>query len=278
MDNVSERPNYGIPEGRRSIPENSFYARLRKQRIEHYTSLGNAIKDGTLTVAQFAEERAEYDLQQEAESGHDYLTGLLNRGGFYNTFDDKLLGFRRTLHPSSKQTQAATPGSLVLLDLDDFGLVNKAHGDIVGDALLQQLALILAESVRPEDLVARFGGEEIVIFLPGIKLEDAGLAVERIRSTLSTQAAEKVKEALPENADKLANFRQTASFGIVQFPDNLTEDYLLTPKNRVALFSEAYKGASEAMRFAKVEGKNRTALKRGNGTLEVITPPANQSV
>lgn len=272
MNHSAEKARYGLPEGRPSIQENLLLAKRKEDLIKHYTDLGHQIRQGTLSIELFAKKQTEKDLQTETEAEHDYLTGLLNRNGFFNAFDEKLLGFRRTLHTLDKQTQTATPGSLVLLDLDHFGAVNKIYGDIVGDALLQQVALLLGEGVRPEDLLARFGGEEFLFYLPGAKLEDAGHTVERLRNALLTQTANKLKKALPEIAEELTGFQQTASFGVIQFPDNLTEEYILKAKNRETVFGETYKGAVEAMRFAKREGRNRTALKRVDGQLEIITP------
>lgn len=251
-------------ESQQLIPEGSFKSRRRKELIKLNTDFGNRLLEGTVSIEQFAEEQTERDLQKEAEAERDYLTGLLNRRGFSNRFEEKLLEFRRVLHALGEQTQTGTLGCLVLLDLDNFGSVNKEHGDSFGDSTLQQVAIALIENVRPEDLVARFGGEEFVIFLPGAKLENSIHVVERIRRNIPKQTAA-----------NLDNFRQTATFGLMQFPDNLTEEEIVKPESRERLFSEAYKGVIEAKLFAKKEGKDMTAVKKTDGTIEVITPIIN---
>lgn len=266
MNSIPEKPSYGLPEGQQPISEDPSQMRRRVELIQHYTALGNVIKNGTLPIDKFAQEQAEQDLQQEAESEHDPLTGLLNRRGFFNAFDDKLLGFRRTLHGLDQLAQAPIPGCLVSLDLDNFGLLNKAWGDPFGDSTLQQVAIALVEGIRPGDLVARFGGEEFLIYFPGATIKGVIHAIERIRETIPNQTAA---------AQGLEGIRQTASFGIVEFPYNLTEEEILEPKNRERIFKEAYAGAVEARTFAKAEGKNKTAVKKADGAIEVITPPTN---
>ena len=53
-----------------------------------------------------------------------------------------------------------------MLDIDHFKRVNDRHGHLVGDGVLREVAAVIRESTRPEDLVARFGGEEFVVALP----------------------------------------------------------------------------------------------------------------
>lgn len=243
------------------IGTNAETTRKRQELIDRYLALGKSIQDGTKSIEEFAKEQAEGDLRKEAEAEYDPLSGLLNRRGFFNRFDEKLLNFRRTLHELRKQGQTGTSGCLVLVDLDDFGAINKTYGDSIGDMTLQQTAITLVENVRPNDLIARFGGEEFLIFLPDTKLEGACIVVERIRKALPIQTA-----AHP-------GIRQTASFGIVQFPSDLLEEEISQPKFRERLFGISYRGASETMRFAKKEGKNRTAVMKANETIEIITPP-----
>lgn len=269
MDDNGEKANYGLSEGRQSILEDPLQARRKEELIQHYTTLGDAIKNGILPIDKFAEEQAEQDLQKEAESGHDPLTGLLNRRGFFDAFDDKLLSFRRTLHGLHGLAQALSPGCLVSLDLDNFGDLNRVKGDPFGDAMLQQIALALAEGIRPGDLVARFGGEEFLIYFPGAGIKGASHVVERLRAAIPNQTAA---------AQGLEGFRQTGSFGVVEFPSTLTEKEILEPKNRERIFKEAYAGAVEARKIAKAGGKNMTAVKKADGEIEIITPPANQSI
>src|SRR5207244_2520997 len=80
---------------------------------------------------------------------------------------------------------SGTPLSLILVDIDNFKKVNDEHGHVAGDAVLQQLAEVLLENVRANDLVARYGGEEFGMILPGTMLEEAKPVAERVRSAIA---------------------------------------------------------------------------------------------
>lgn len=266
-DGVIEKPNYGLQDPQPLQEDDPLRIRRREELVGHYKRVGTDIKEGVLPIEQFANEQTERDLANEAQAEYDPLTGLLNRRGFFNALDEALLAFRRILHTSGVQGKTDTAlGCLVLLDLDDFGQLNKTKGDDFGDKTLQLVAIALTGAVRPGDLVARFGGEEFLIYLPGAKLEDAAHVID-IR----------VRENIPKTtAENLDGFRQMGSFGIAQLPGNLTEEDLLKPSTRTDLFNTAYRNAVAAKVFAKEEGKNRTAIHRPDGTLQITTPPSTQ--
>lgn len=68
---------------------------------------------------------------------------------------------------------AGEPFSLCLLDIDFFKKVNDTYGHAVGDIVLKKLASLIKNNIRPQDIFARFGGEEFVLLLPGLKDEEA---------------------------------------------------------------------------------------------------------
>lgn len=107
----------------------------------------------------------------EAEAQVDPLTGLSNRRTLENQVSDL-----RVLD-----------GSFVIAfaDLDHFKGINDAHGHDTGDRALRLFARVLRDSIRPRDLIARFGGEEFVAVLPDCSLDDARGVAERIRSELA---------------------------------------------------------------------------------------------
>jgi diguanylate cyclase (GGDEF)-like protein len=103
------------------------------------------------------------------------------------------------------------PTSLIMVDLDHFKAVNDAHGHPAGDALLQGVAGILRDTVRPGDGVYRYGGEEFVVVLPRTEEEAAADVAERLRAAIATREFE-VGEA--------KSLRATASFGLAATTSN----------------------------------------------------------
>jgi diguanylate cyclase (GGDEF)-like protein len=108
------------------------------------------------------------------ESHTDPLTGLANR----RAFDLEL-----TRRISQRQRQG-TPLSLMVIDVDHFKQINDTYGHQAGDAIIKQVAQLLGGTSRVMDLVARLGGDEFAISLAGTNLEEASLAVERVRTAV----------------------------------------------------------------------------------------------
>jgi diguanylate cyclase len=105
----------------------------------------------------------------------DQLTGVLNRRGFESVI-------AREMARAKRQN---TPLCLALLDIDDFKLVNDAHGHAIGDLALAHFARVLSSALRKTDSFARLGGEEFVIALPDTPLQPAIDTVTRIQRTLA---------------------------------------------------------------------------------------------
>jgi diguanylate cyclase (GGDEF)-like protein/PAS domain S-box-containing protein len=115
----------------------------------------------------------EADLSRAAST--DPLTGLANRRAF-----------DVALAREMNRAAAGMPGGCVaLFDIDHFKRVNDQHGHDVGDRALQAFARIGRGVLRDEDLLARVGGEEFAILLPGMTIEQAHCVCERLRATLS---------------------------------------------------------------------------------------------
>jgi len=107
---------------------------------------------------------------------HDPLTGLLNRMAFMERLD--------SLMASGRAGDAE--GALLFIDLDQFKRVNDSLGHLAGDVLLQTLAQRLKQLLRGSDLVARFGGDEFLVLLPGaLPLADVEEVAHKILATFA---------------------------------------------------------------------------------------------
>lgn len=83
-------------------------------------------------------------------------------------------------------------GSLILVDIDYFKRINDTYGHQVGDRILVQVSNIISNSIRQGDIAARWGGEELAIYLPGIRTEQALRIAERIRKQVSDETEPRV--------------------------------------------------------------------------------------
>lgn len=104
----------------------------------------------------------------------DPLTRLLNRRSWLELAEYELVKRRRQPEPLA----------LVLADIDHFKVINDTHGHLAGDAVLQAVSEVLRQSVRQQDSVARWGGEEFMVLMPQATPETARLVAERLREKI----------------------------------------------------------------------------------------------
>ena len=109
-----------------------------------------------------------------AQSTKDPLTGLYNRRYLGEMLEREI----------RRAARAAQPLGILMLDLDHFKKFNDTYGHDAGDAVLRETASFLVRSIRAEDFVCRYGGEEFVVVLPTADLRVAGMRAEAIRSRL----------------------------------------------------------------------------------------------
>jgi len=140
---------------------------------------------------------------------------------------------------SARTLRSNEPMSLLIIDADNFKSINDRYGHINGDLVLQEIAQVCESTLRPYDVIARFGGEEFVVLLLNTPLAEACVVAERIRENVAVTTVESTSGEL---------IRTTISLGISLFtpPD---------PKC-INLLSRADRGLYKA----KNNGRNQWAI------------------
>lgn len=161
---------------------------------------------------------AETQLQAET----DGLTGLANR----RTMENQIHALRRRREPFA----------LAMIDLDHFKELNDSLGHETGDRALRFFATTLRDSVRAQDLVSRYGGEEFAVVFPGATAPEAAVILERVRDAL--RAGHQLAGMPPV----------TASFGVVNSEDNELLDGLF--RRADTLLFEAKRAGRDRVRVA----------------------------
>ena len=169
------------------------------------------------------------------ERNHDPLTQLLNRRAFFEIANHRL------------QHDTARPWALLACDVDHFKQVNDTWGHAAGDNVLRQVGVLLQQMTRPDDLVARFGGEEFVLLVHCHDLPTAARIAERIRVGLSQMHCSPAKQSI------------TASFGVTM---------VATAQD----LESALERADLAVYQAKHEGRNRLILSPSQDGTDCMLP------
>ncbi len=152
----------------------------------------------------------------------DHLTGIGNRRAFFDAAETELRRWQRKPRPLS----------LLMIDVDHFKKVNDAHGHPVGDEVLRHIARWMGTTFRQIDVVARIGGEEFAVLLPGADLPSAQRVAERLRAALEAQPA-------PTDAGPV---RCTVSIGISTMDENTPSVDALLKRADVALYAAKHSG------------------------------------
>jgi diguanylate cyclase (GGDEF)-like protein len=155
----------------------------------------------------------------------DTLMGIYNR-----LFFQKRIGYE-----FQRADRYRKPIAFLMLDLDHFKQVNDKHGHLYGDYVLKTTADLIRGSIRQVDILARYGGEEIVVACPETNLEQAQIVAERIRSTI-------------ENAE----FSQDG----IQAKVTVSIGYAIYPDDRIHSSEDLIRCADEALYRAKQAGRN----------------------
>jgi diguanylate cyclase (GGDEF)-like protein len=159
--------------------------------------------------------------ESQLQANTDPLTGLLNRRSLENE-----------VHALMQDSQHF---ALVLADLDHFKNLNDTHGHDAGDRALRMFSRVLRRTLRENDLLCRYGGEEFLIVLPGLTTEQAAVVFDRVRLELDTAAS----------SGQVPPF--TVSAGVVDSAHGATLADLVT-------------NADECLMRAKAGGRNQSVM------------------
>jgi len=146
---------------------------LMAKMMQANESLQKRLVDAELTLAEQSEQLAAY----LSEARTDALTELPNRRAFDEELARRFAEWRRK----------GEPLSVLLIDIDRFKRLNDQYGHLAGDAVLQGVAQSLKFQMREMDFLARFGGEEMALIIPGADWRQAQLAAERLRRGVAGQ-------------------------------------------------------------------------------------------
>ncbi|HVR28131.1 MAG TPA: GGDEF domain-containing protein [Thermoanaerobaculia bacterium] len=158
----------------------------------------------------------------------DGLTGAFNRRFFHDELEREIARSRRHAHPFT----------LIVVDADDFKAVNDCHGHVVGDQVLREIANVLGESVRSEQVLARVGGDEFAILCPETCAAEAGALAQRLCAALAARS-------MPCLA---GGETVTCSFGVAELAEG---DGAAT---------DLYEKADRALYRSKSEGRTRVTV------------------
>lgn len=170
----------------------------------------------------------------EQESITDPLTGIYNRRYLERRLADEI----------ARANRYGMPLSVLLIDIDHFKRVNDIYGHQVGDLVLEGLAQLIVVTLRTTDIVARYGGEEIMVIAPSTPVKTAADLAERLRKVVENASFEVPAEL---NLD-ISALGVTVSIGVACFGPDAKD------------MNELVQSADKAMYRAKKEGRNRVVV------------------
>jgi diguanylate cyclase (GGDEF)-like protein len=184
--------------------------------------LSNRLRSGNdlMTITRSKEK------EQEHSANSDALTGLNNRRWlqeYIASLDERSLS-------------DIIPLAVLMVDVDHFKRYNDNYGHQSGDLVLQMVARTIRQSLRPSDMVARFGGEEFIVFLPHTPVQQAEVVAERLRF-----AVERCKIA-PDQDQSLPSVTISLGISTAKIAENI---------------EAAIERADQALYLAKKAGRNR---------------------
>lgn len=210
-----------------AIGKNELWAMLAVQQLMALNLLHiltRRIRENNQALLGSLELQREY--RNKAET--DALTGLHNRVWFEEVFPKQLELCERT----------GQFASLMMVDIDHFKKVNDQYGHTLGDEALRHIGILLRRNLRATDLCARYGGEEIIVLMPGSEASQAKLTADRLRENIA---------ASPMNLPGGRQLELRVSGGIAQWHPGIR-------------LVDLIRAADQALYRAKEGGRNQIAV------------------
>jgi diguanylate cyclase (GGDEF)-like protein len=217
--------------------------------------VNQALHEAVTALTASKEALQQQNVELECLATHDPMTGCLNRRAFFTAFEPLL-------------ARSRTEGmalSCVMVDIDHCKAVNDAHGQEVGNVLIQVVAKKLIESTRPTDLVCRYGGEAFCIVLPGLESAEARVFAERVRESIERECGPGVRE--------VKDLRITASFGLDMLSHEVESASALIDRADQALYEAKRSGGNRVNTFG-APGRAPAPEAGQADALESCLPPA----
>jgi len=193
-----------------------------KNGVEHSFSIALTAFENSHFIVTFADisETMQEHFVLENKALHDKLTGIYNREFFDNTIN----------HIIQQNHHVARRLGLVMFDIDYFKKINDYHGHTIGDTVLVALATRVRDSIREEDFLIRWGGEEFIVLVSVTSVTELEAIAEHLRSMIEHHSFKYVKEV-------------TCSFGVTLY----REDEAII---------QTIQRADQAMYLSKKNGRN----------------------
>lgn len=184
-------------------------------------------------IVKLQQELLEARRELEQRANHDALTGAVNRGAMLNKLEEE----------AARSQRQQAPFCIVLFDLDFFKKINDTYGHRTGDDVLKETVFRVQDTLRPYDVLGRYGGEEFIVLVPGCDMEAGALVAERLRERVA---------GTPYFPEK-SKLQVSASFGIVCSNQGYTT------------LEAMIDAADKALYKAKANGRNRVEQAREAG-------------
>ncbi|MDD2567840.1 MAG: diguanylate cyclase [Thiovulaceae bacterium] len=208
------------------LPAKEHIVSMRsKDKVRHSFALSiSSFEENFIISFSDISETLDEQFMLEAKAMHDALTNAYNREYFHKIFPRFL----------SESRERELELGVIIFDIDHFKKVNDTYGHNAGDTILKHLVKTVHKSIRSEDILVRWGGEEFIVLVKTRSLQDVARLAENIRTRVAKERFEEVEHI-------------TCSFGVAVYRDAET-------------IEEAVARADSGLYEAKREGRNRVIV------------------